>query len=264
MSITPNEITVLGAMRVRNESRWIAMAIESMLPLCVHITILDDHSTDPTPDICRDFGADRVTVIPSPFDDLHEARDKDYLSAAVLEHVPARHLSGDINSPYFLLMQDGDEVLDPGSVEFIRCELSTTLRHCYALRILYMWNTPDLVRMDRIYSRFTRPSIYRLFSRAHRFMNTGRSGNLHCSSAPWDLLHNAPMLPGGRLLHYGYMLPEDRKRKYEWYSTIEPMKYMEDYYRHVIQNDPWGPPGDAVLKHAGPIEIKSLSSIPLL
>jgi glycosyltransferase involved in cell wall biosynthesis len=50
----------VGMLRVKNEQRWIARVIESILPLCEYVYILDDHSTDGTPEICSSY--DQVTV----------------------------------------------------------------------------------------------------------------------------------------------------------------------------------------------------------
>jgi hypothetical protein len=37
-----------------------------------------------------------------------------------------------------------------------------------------------------------------------------------------------------RLKHYGYLTPELRLRKYQWYTRIDPHNRKEDHYRHLI------------------------------
>src|SRR5437899_367770 len=86
-----------GVFRVKNEARWIERSVRSVLPVCDRVLVMDDHSTDDTAAICRSLG---VEVVESPFFDLNEARDKNWL----LDQVKAD----------WILMIDGDEVLASG------------------------------------------------------------------------------------------------------------------------------------------------------
>ena len=90
----------MGALRIKNEARWIGEVLERALALCSEVYVLDDHSTDETPAICQSFG-ERVRLMPSPFSGLDEARDKNFLLTRI---VAAR--------PDWVLWIDGDEVLE--------------------------------------------------------------------------------------------------------------------------------------------------------
>ena len=63
-------------LRVKNEARWIDRVIRAVQPATDSILVLDDHSSDGTPEICESLGCQ---VFRSEFDSLDEAHDKDFL-----------------------------------------------------------------------------------------------------------------------------------------------------------------------------------------
>lgn len=269
MEITPTLTptpTIFAMLRVKNESRWITSVLNSILPLCTHIFILDDESTDGTAELAESLPQwDQITVIRDPFagEPIDERRDKQNLLERVMRLVPRAYQNGDPTSPYWCLAIDGDEVLAPGGVETIREVISTATAHSFALPVLYLWDSPDMVRVDGVYGRFTRPSLFRLFNRNHRFMSTrhGNGANFHCSSVPMELLGGSVKIPGAPLLHYGYMEAEDRRRKFDWYTALDPGNRGEDGYRHVIQGDAGGPVAAEKLMHGGPLKLCPVSCL---
>jgi O-antigen biosynthesis protein len=229
-------------LRVKNESRWIARCIASIRPLCDRVLVMDDHSTDGTPQLCAAIPG--VEVFDSPFSDLNESRDKTWLLDK------ARDAD-------WILMIDGDEMLAAGAAESIRSAIAIPWAQCLSLRILYLWDSEDQVRMDGVYGNFRRPSIFRPGN--HRFRATGVGGNFHCSNAPralWESVHPVD----AAILHFGYLHREDRLRKYDFYSLQDPNNSAEDYYRHVIQGDFPSVPATAQLMHAGPLRLEALRS----
>lgn len=260
-----------GLLRVKNESRWISLAIKSIQPLCEKIIILDDGSTDTTADIC--FSAGAMVYQKSGMD---EPTGKDWLLARLWEN-GAR--IGDT-----VIMIDGDESLCPEDIPNLQAAIDHGLEAA-AFRIVYLWDTPEQVRVDGIYSGFTRPSMFRLTDRTLSFMQTGGAG-FHCSNVPQQLIAKAGPLPV-RLLHYGYMHREDRVRKYCWYNAkewypngdphvmemamqCEPNSWergltmkdcpvslrLEDGYRHMVVGDIF--PADSRFCHAGPLRLTPL------
>jgi glycosyltransferase involved in cell wall biosynthesis len=231
---------ILGAMRVKNESRWLRRSIESQLPLVDRLLIMDDHSTDNTREIAASYP--QVTVLPSPFDGLNEMRDKNWLLSQAMQH-----------KPDWCLMLDGDEALEPGGTGKIRPALEASVS-AYSLRIAYLWDCENQVRWDGVYGRFRRGSLFRALP-GLQFQGTSNGGNFHCGSIPKGLLCRPLDV---WVLHYGYMLREDRIRKYRWYSEKDPRNSGEDFYRHVVQGDLPEIPATARLKHAGPLELRPL------
>lgn len=218
--------TFFCAMRIKNESAHIREALYRAFELCGRAYIFDDHSTDETVEICQSFG-ERVTVFHSPFDGLDEARDKNYLLGKIIEA-----------KPEWVLWIDGDEVLELSGPRRIKEAASKDDGvAAYQLKIAYLWNDPQHVRVDGIFGRFQRPSVFRLggqiVSSLH-FPETGFGGNFHCGNVPRGLVGSVRNLDV-RLKHYSLMLGDVRQAKYEWYNRMDPNNALEDNYRHLIE-----------------------------
>jgi glycosyltransferase involved in cell wall biosynthesis len=218
-------VRFLCVMRVKNEERHLGEALSAALALCDRALVFDDHSTDGTVAIARSLG-DRVDVIESPFPaTLDEARDKNYMLERLVRM-----------SPEWVLWIDGDEVLERSAPEAIRSAIARYPDAAgFSLRVSYLWDHSNQVRVDGIFGAFRRPSLFKLRGQrvdALQFRCTPGSPNLHCGNHPDGLsgaLHNLDV----RLKHYGYMLPEQRRAKHEWYTRIDPDNDAEDRYRHL-------------------------------
>lgn len=245
--------TIVAALRVKNESRWIREVLQA-IKWTQAIYLMDDHSGDNTREIARECGA---MVMESPFDTFDEARDKEWLIGQVAEH----HGIGT-----WVLMQDGDEVLEPGGELGIRQTIAgrgTTV--AFSLRIKFLWNSRSQYRVDGVYGRFNRPSLFMMLGN-YSFRRSGAKGNLHPSCVP------AKNFPGWRkcpvsLLHLGYLDKEDRIRKWKFYNSMDPKNADEGYdpkhpkrgsYPHVVQGDVPEVPANVILRHSGPLELRPL------
>lgn len=227
-------------LRIKNEDRWIAEVIESILPLCGQVVILDDHSTDDTVEICRSYT--QVDLYRSPFDGINETRDKNWLLDRVLEY-----------QPEWILCIDGDEVLEQNGPAIIRESAESGAFPAYSLKVEYLWDTADRIRTDGIYHSFRRPSVFKLVDPSIRFKGTPYGGNFHCSNVPGELLGRSGQCPA-RLKHYGYIDAAMRIRKYEWYNRIDPNNKLEDCYRHMVKGDLPEIPANAELRYStGPL-----------
>jgi glycosyltransferase involved in cell wall biosynthesis len=232
-------------LRVKNEARWIARVIESLLPICERVYVMDDHSIDGTATIAQQY--EGVRCFRSPFEGLNESRDKDYLLNQI------RKDGADI-----VVAIDGDEVLEfSGPAKIQR---AVARGNAWSMKVEYLWDSDSQVRVDGVYSRMYRPSMFRLRACTRGFLKTpfGNGANLHCSSVPQELLHGA-IRTDIRLLHLGYRDREDRLRKFAWYNSIDPTNKGEDGYRHIVQGDIPEVPADARLMHAGPLTLQHLS-----
>jgi O-antigen biosynthesis protein len=237
---------ILSMMRIKNEARWIRRVIEAQLPVAEKIFIFDDHSTDNTAEICKSF--DRVELISSPFEGLGEARDKNYL----LEQIEKTAKAGD-----WIIAIDGDEELVQGSCEEIKKIVSSGgTGIAYQFNVLYLWDSPDQVRIDGVFGRGKRPSLFALVP-GRRF-SSSNGGGLHCGNTPQaDSIKCAKV----NLLHYGWMEREDRIRKYEWYNAPDkqPIPEFEDGYKHAVIGDLF--PSDTVTFWAGPLQLLPLNEV---
>lgn len=283
-------MTVLGLLRVRNESKWIVATLRAILPLCERVYVFDDASSDGTAELAEQLDQ-RVTVIRTPFrtprngDDLmDEARDKGFALSRLCGAVSDIHLRGNPKSPFWCLAIDADEVLEASGPDAIRNAIADTPFHAFSLPIPFLWDS-DLsliahpgqrrVRVDGVYtSNFItrgRPSLFRLFNSAFGYQKTpfGNGANFHCSSIPQELLgHAFSRISGARLWHEGYCHKADRIRKFAWYSKVDGNNEAEGRYLHMISGD--GPveaegfpagfevPLDAKLRHAGPFAVEMM------
>lgn len=220
--------------------------------VCDEVIILDDHSDDGTPEIAERLGC---RVIRSQFQGLDESRDKDALLSEAYRLLPENERALGHGSPHWAVMIDGDEEIVSSDAPALLVLMRSTRMASILTRILYLWDSPQSVRVDGVYGRMKRPSAFRLMNAAHRFRTTNFGPNLHCSSAPHANLSS--MADGGvRLLHYGYMHREDRVRKYHWYNSIDPNNDFEDRYRHTVIGDLF--PATSRFRHAGPLRIEAL------
>jgi hypothetical protein len=247
-------VKVACMMRVKNEARWIKHTIDSVRELCGDlIFVMEDGSTDDTRAICEDAGC---VVLPSPFEGqgLDESRDKDWLLQEVISRC----------HPDWILMPDGDEELEAGGCAKIRRALETNPPcDCFALRFLYFWDAINQIRIDGVYGKMARQSLFRADSkfRFKSFYSTDQTSNqnhvgLHTSNAPGL---GGKVLPlNVTLFHYGYLHREDRIRKFAWITGIDPHNEGEGFYLHCVQGDIPEVPADAQLKHAGPLKLQIL------
>jgi glycosyltransferase involved in cell wall biosynthesis len=213
--------------------------LSQALRLCQRAFVFDDHSTDDTVAICESFG-NSVTVFRSPFQGLDEARDKNFL----LERIASEN-------PEWILWIDGDEVLENSGPEKIRAAVAQASRaSAWYLRIAYLWDDPNQVRIDGLFGSFRRLSLFRLRDQPAarlKFRVTGHGGNFHCGNVPDGLIGEHRDL-AVRLKHYGYLTQEQRLRKYDFYTHTDPGNLLEDNYQHLL-----GVPG---ARHApGPMQL---------
>jgi glycosyltransferase involved in cell wall biosynthesis len=224
-SLAPGYPGFVGAMRIKNEAPHISEVVTRALSLCERVFVFDDHSSDDTVKTCESLG-DRVAVSTSPFTGLDEARDKNYLLQSVIAW-----------NPRWVFWIDGDELLERGGAEqLVEAATVDGQAAAFSLRIAYAWDDLEHIRVDGIYGTFFRPSLFRVESQAaHRlyFRATGNGGNFHCGNIPQGL--NGPISRlEVRLKHLGYVTAQQRRSKYQWYTTVDPSNSHEDYYRHLI------------------------------
>lgn len=235
---------VIGLVRAKNEARWIGRTIRSMNTICQNVIVMDDHSTDATVSFAAAVGA-VIQYSPFPDGSFQETRDKNWLQQRALEIFP--------DTAWFLML-DGDEALSPAGQEAITQDLlNETPFQSFRFPIRYLWDRFDQVRIDRWYSVFTRASMWRVATGQH-FISTYDTG-LHCGNTPSGL--SCIELPAP-ILHYGYMLREDRIRKFRYYNRLDPHNPFEDGYKHMVLGDLPEYPASMVTKWAGPLELAPL------
>jgi len=256
--------SVFGVLRVKNEERWIKRCLESLFAVCDVVVIFDDHSTDNTESIVRSLCGNRsvladgwlsrdkyrtIQYVRSPYAVSNEARDRDFLWATALIH----------GHPDWVLALDGDEALSRAALSYL-CECPN-LPEVGLLPIVYLWDGENQRRVDGIYGdapdgypklRFPRLLYTKGYTfdqlKQMKFKRTGRGPDLHCGSLPQLPVSRAMTcaLVAAPILHFGYVDPDLRRKKYEYYTSLDPGNRAEGEYKHII--------GEPDLHAPGPVE----------
>lgn len=229
---------VICMMRIKNEEAWIGRALESAARFVDGFVILDDGSTDRTPEICRAF----PKVLSYEYQSettRDEARDKDRLYQAALDQ-----------DPDWILALDGDEVFEdiaPITMvrEILACPAEVSV---LGFNFLYMWDREDRHRVDTIYANQRHPRLMRVKGldsdpRSLRFMRTKHGANFHCGSLPVGLPGQVRYIDV-YVKHYGYFEREQRERKREFYERSDPHTAATGFYDKLTNEDgmvlwPW-------------------------
>jgi glycosyltransferase involved in cell wall biosynthesis len=234
-----------GLLRIKNEARWIERVLRSMFPLCERIFILDDHSTDATPEIASSF--DQVTVFDSPFAGFEEVRDKNWILQKLIESR---------TNPDYVLCLDGDEELEPEGPEKIRKLTHSGKIEAAMVKICYLWDEPNKIRTDGIYGRFHRPSLFRYDPKRATFVGIYPDRpTVHCTNVPAAFIPQV-VWTDVNVLHWGYFDRDLRVRKYHFYNDLDKDNLIEDNYRHVVIGDLF--PAESQFRHAGPLKLEPI------
>lgn len=212
--------------RVKNEARWIGESLSRALMVAEEVVLFDDHSTDGTPQIARAFP--RVTVVDSPYQGLDETRDKNHLWDLVCA-----------KKPRWVFLLDGDETFTLGAIQELTDIFSNPQeRGTFRIRIIYLWDRTDQERCDRPYHSFFTSRVWSVHDvpdpASLKYRQSGFGGNFHCGPMPKGIPHSTARHLVSGAIHYGYLYPEDRQRKYEFYRTNDPKNMLEGEYVHII------------------------------
>ncbi|WEK36730.1 MAG: glycosyltransferase family 2 protein [Candidatus Pseudobacter hemicellulosilyticus] len=182
----------------KNEERNIRRCIHSLKSVADEIIVVDDHSTDNTPAICREEG---VKLIQQSW----------------LGFGQQKNVGNDAAAHNYILSMDADEALDPVLTEAIRQAKATGLKGVY-----------QVSRLSSYYGRFIRHGDenpdrkIRLFNR-----HTVRWGQQRVHET-LDMPAGTPVtLLKGWLLHYPYYRFSEHHRKLDSYTSLTALDYFE-------------------------------------
>jgi glycosyltransferase involved in cell wall biosynthesis len=209
-----------GCMLVRNESgRWLEKILSQMRIICDDIVVLDDMSTDNTPEICTEYGAE-VFYSDRSYWATNEIRQRKFLWE--LATYGARF--GD-----WILCLDADETFDhPELVQSYVLQAENAKCNSLAFPLYDMW-TPTHYRDDEYWQAHNCvwPFCVKYEDKDYFWKETP----LHCGRFPMNAINKIAACPI-RIQHWGWAKPEDRQEKYERYMKSDPEgKYgcMEQY-----------------------------------
>jgi len=217
---------IICIMRIRNEERWLKDVLDSIEPAVTGIVILDDGSTDRTPQICRSHPA---VVDYRRIDEAlrDQTRDKNLALQLALKQ-----------QPDWILGLDGDEMLESGAASRILRAIRTCPDDVSIFRIesQFMWNDLRHYRTDGIYHRLHQERMFKLAGQdvaALRYLPTKYRENGHCTRLPAGIKGREIEIDV-KILHIGYMYEDVRRKRYERYRQRDPEDHAQGCYEHLL------------------------------
>ena len=131
------------------------------------------------------------------------------------------------------------------------------------------WENPGMIRVDRPWGDggtynggMAGTRLYRVVKSNPKKILAGTEVGLHCGNVP-DSGNGSRRIAGFRFRHFGYMMSNQRGRKFAWYSNIDPnpdaILVGGTNYNHIVDDEgmtlrPWVPQngiGFYMLTHEG-------------
>ena len=133
---------------------------------------------------------------------------------------------------FWVVCIDSDEVLDKRLTREKLEELTTRDEIAYTFYCVQLWDSEKQMRVDGGWGNFRNVRFYKYIKNAdHSFQNSP----LHCGLAPiyaYKWAADAEYL----FKHYGYMKPEDRKKKVQRYNKYDPngRYFSKEWYNSIL------------------------------
>lgn len=218
---------------VRNEAgRYLEQVLRELSEYVDHIVVLDDASTDATPDICHSFPKAIVHRNKAPEFVENESRFRARLWELTVE-----------TDPDWILAIDADEVFEERMKDEIDVLIEQDEYDAVEFRLFDFWNGTSHVRVDGGWNPW--PKRVRMLVRYDPDRTyTWPDRRLHCGRIPLEL--RGPLIvyqSDLRVMHFGWARPEDVRRKYDRYRAIEETKHLQSVLDapDKIKLEPWIP-----------------------
>ena len=198
---------LISLIRHKNGKRYFPRLISQLKAISDAIVFLDDNSTDGSYEELNRLalGNKDFHVIRRPGGDFSGGKDWNYLYDYV----------GKLN-PDFLYTPDTDELIEEGHEKDVRnlAEESGKDVLGWSFPFYYLWNDEQHYRNDGPYHD---TKVIRLIRYLPDYYPPTRATH---ATAVSDLLDRRMIrLANVRMVHFGYMRPEDRKVKYDFYTS---------------------------------------------
>jgi len=201
---------LIGAMLVRNESgRYLEKVLEQMRSVCDKIIVLDDCSTDNTPEICRAYGAVVFESHKSLWG-VNELLQRQRL----WNYVEVLAQPGD-----WILCLDADETFDrPNLIRDYIKQAEGAGCNSLAFTLYDMWDETHY-RDDHYWQAHN--GVWPFCVKYEDIDYFWKETPLHCGRFPMNAGVRIATCPV-RIQHWGWARPEDRKEKYDRYMKADP------------------------------------------
>lgn len=121
---------IIGVVLLKNEERFIAQVLRNIINFCDHIIVVDNYSTDDTPEIVKAIQRESKKI------DYHRVKDP-YISHDLISHYAGENV--------WIFGVDGDELYDPAGLAVMREKLTSGVFDKYWM---VMGNVLNCIRVD--------------------------------------------------------------------------------------------------------------------
>ena len=216
-------------MLARNEQgRWLETVLADMKRVCGKIIVLDDCSTDDTPDICRGYGAE-VYYSDRSYWSTNELKQRKFLWYLATREA---------QDGEWILCLDADETMPLSYYLPALTELANQ-NGCGAISfpLFDMWDD-EHYRDDELWSGHKRAWIMCVRYDAKKEYEWHKM-KLHCGRFPMNAINRIASCPI-KIKHWGWARPEDRQEKYERYMRADPKGEIGvlGQYESILDSNP--------------------------
>ena len=219
------KVVVLTA--VRNEEWIIGLFLRAMSHVADHIVIADQHSTDRTRSICREF--DKVVLIDNDSPNFNEPERQ-----ALLINTARRLFPG----PKLLLRLDADDIpsgnlfSDPEWRGLLHAPPGAPIE----LQNVCLYGSPNEYRTDR-------PDMYGVSFVAYGMIDSGRPYSadqpMHTPHLPFQPSATPHRLKNVVSMHYQFVDVERAVMKQRWYMCYERLRFPQKSALAIINGYRW-------------------------
>lgn len=222
-------------MIVRNEAdRFLYRCLKSLINYVDEIIILDDASTDETPDICLSFPAVK----------LYRQNSSTFLIDEAQLRQKLWHHTIDSN-PDWILAIDADEFIETSSINEIPYLLKQKDFKAISFRLFDCWGSEEYYRVDGLWNPWLRGFSIYMVKYQPQLPSDWPSLKFHCGRIPIAYRRLPHYESDLRIKHLGWVNPLNNNAKYKRaISQDSTYKYMSrEHYESIL----W-PPERILLK----------------
>jgi glycosyltransferase involved in cell wall biosynthesis len=227
---TKDGLRLLAMIPVRNEGeRYLSVVLEKLSPLVSGIVILDDASTDHTPDLCRAHPKVlRYQRLPEPLFLRNEALFRSLLWRMTVELNPA-----------WILALDADELLEAKAKKELPLLIHRAPADLIRFPIYHFWGNLEYYRVDGLWNPFLYPvaCLYR-YKRDRVYHWAER--RLHCGRFPVEVYQERSCTAKLRMIHLGYAHRQAWQKKSHRYLQADPKGEFcpVEHYQSILAPHP--------------------------
>lgn len=222
---------LVAMMPVRNEAdRYLEEVLSDLSTYVDAIVVLDDASTDHTPEICKSYSKVVYHALEASLFFGHESE----LRARLWEHTIALQ-------PQWVLAIDADEVFE----ERMRYEIHALIHHdefdAVEFRLFDFWGGKTHYRVDGAWDPWTK-RVRMLFRHRPERAYTWPEQRFHCPRIPFEVRGSIQVYQSDlRVMHFGWARPEDIARKYQQYKAFDDSPHLKSVLDEPekIRLEPW-------------------------